>query len=460
MQNPDLKLIEDAAQLFRPGYGAKGAQMKVAGQPGASAAKIGHMLGQDARSIGQMAKRGGQVLYDTTTGGLKAAGNEVAAPIKGFYQGATGQPLTENVPSMADAEVPGSRTASANPMVPAPPQSGPVQRSPTQEPAIPARAQVDRSAYSLKDAAKDFTILPDQDAGTSTAMDMQGNSMQGINKPGGTFSTISMPAPDLDSLRKRNAISKANAYNALPEGQRGRMPNDVADVMGVARAPERGQASGAGSNPTMREAVQSYLSGDVGGEGYRMARNMKMKQESAARDLPRGRARNAALAEIAADPFSNVLEGGQTGTPALSPANQLGLARLGLDTQFKSQEAQRKAMNDQYTRQKDAYQMKRDAARDEGELRDASRERADEIITDGSRFAPELQQVGPQLLRQSVNKNMDVDSVADAMNALLAEDTPAMAETRKSLLDDDEETQRAAQKSFAEMFARKQGWDQ
>lgn len=76
------------------------------------------------------------------------------------------------------------------------------------------------------------------------------------------------------AIRDLNAVRKAQSYYGLPEGQRGRIPNDVADAMGVARAAPRSGGRDVIGGADWQTSMQDYASGRVGSEGYKNVRNM------------------------------------------------------------------------------------------------------------------------------------------------------------------------------------------
>lgn len=422
VNKPDLSLVQSFGKLFKPEYG-------VPPRPGAPVIKmppIAKFGVPDAPRFGEGAKR---VLQAGSAGELLSDG-----------------------PTLADVAVPGSSPASTNLLVAGPPQSEAAQRT-----NVPATS-TDREAYQMDEAAKAFTMIPDEGRDTSTAMDASGNYMQGVNKPGGTFNVqrgdrggatdAEWEAMNQDE-RTKIRVASIKAQSAADQQARAGAQ--------VAQSPTRTATAPLNARQQFASDMNDYNSGRVGSEGYKRMRNMRMQRESAARDLPR-RERAAALGALALDPFGD--EPAAEGKSGLTNSDQLGLARLGLDTQFKSQEANRKAMNDRYERQKDKYARKRDAAKDDQELRSNAIEASEEILESGGRFAEGLQGLGPELLRRSARKGIDPYSAMDAMNALLAEDTPAMENMRKSLMDSNVENQQKAQASFAKMFARKQGWNQ
>lgn len=392
--------------------------------------------------------------------GIKQIGESLTTPRQELSH-----PTYSTQPSLADVEVPGSRTASTEPMVVQPPVTK--RHAATVE-------NIDRSSYQLPDVAKDFTMVPDEGVASSTAFDAQGNSMQGINKPGGTFKVVPGPGASTpgyadmsneDKIKanvaayqaqgeQRNAKARAQSYMDLPENQRGRIPDDVADVLGIARAPAREET--ATPDTSLASAMDDYLSGRVGSQGYNKIRALKMQRESALGSIPQGRDRRRAMAKLAADPLG--LErvgrlGGREQTDGLTPANQISLARMGLDNQFKSLEAQRKSQNDLYTRQKDAYQRRRDAVGDSKEQLEGARAEVMRMV-EARNFPVEVQGLAPDLLNRAVLSGKDPYEALDTMNGLLRQDTPEMQGLRKSLMDDDPAVQAQAQATFTALYAR------
>lgn len=94
--------------------------------------------------------------------------------------------------------------------------------------------------------------------------------------------------------RDINAVRKAKAFMALPEGQRGRMPDDVAKVLGRPTEPARGGGIGSGGigQPSFEEAMADYAAGRVGSEGYKMIRNLRVGNDNF---VENARARNKAM---------------------------------------------------------------------------------------------------------------------------------------------------------------------
>lgn len=193
--------------------------------------------------------------------------------------------------------------------------------------------------------------------------------------------------------RDLNAVKKAQAFMNLPEGQRGRMPDDVAKVLGKPTEPARGEGGGIGQ-PSFQDALADYASGRVGSQGYNMIRNLRMQQDdgflSGARarnrvaSLP-SRQRGRALAQLAkagagGGGLPQVAGGGRSeGGPSVR--DQLDIARFEREGASDTADAARRQEQQQFEnelalsgerRAQAAADTKQQAA--ESEQRDAFRE--------------------------------------------------------------------------------------
>ena len=236
--------------------------------------------------------------------------------------------------------------------------------------------------------------------GTTTAT-LEGGSMSGIDRPGGSFRVQAGEAsaqPGYAQMTNEQKIA-ANVAAIKAQAPKAATPN--------AAGQSQTQTEGI-HNPTMQEAMQDYAAGRVGSEGYKMIRNLNMKARQdlvmrkrdamrAAQQIPNGRYRKMALRDIAkgmdtGDAVATALSNSEADeTEDLSFADKMDAMRLQMTQQRNEREAARDQRQDDIAKEQINYERKRDQAKDVESLRELGLSELDQMAEQGM-IAPELSQ--------------------------------------------------------------------
>lgn len=234
-----------------------------------------------------------------------------------------------------------------------------------------------------------------------TTATLEGGSMSGIDRPGGSFRVQAGEAsaqPGYAQMTNEQKIA-ANVAAIKAQAPKAATPN--------AAGQSQTQTEGI-HNPTMQEAMQDYAAGRVGSEGYKMIRNLNMKARQdlvmrkrdamrAAQQIPNGRYRKMALRDIAkgmdtGDAVATALSNSEADeTEDLSFADKMDAMRLQMTQQRNEREAARDQRQDDIAKEQINYERKRDQAKDVESLRELGLSELDQMAEQGM-IAPELSQ--------------------------------------------------------------------
>ena len=361
--------------------------------------QLGQKIGQTFRAVGErpvgetIGAVGRQIAapVTTTATGLQLAGQKVAEGLGGFGEqvarGALG-------PQVTAAAAPATEPVAA----------------PTPEPEV--RPANNEMVTIRPDATpqRDFENIDATMAGpvgavgtyrgpTSTAgMSDEERTQFEAQRQADIRANVARLNQATEAQRELNAVRKAQAYMNLPESQRGRMPDDVARVLGRETEPAGGTGGGIGQ-PSFQEAMADYASGRVGTPGYNMIRNLRVGSDGF---LSGARARNRAMSlppRQRARALAALARGGQEGAgipgvagreQAAGPSvrDQLDIARFqreGAETQAENiQRAQQQAFENQLAtlrEQREQTEAEQRMSEAEQERRSAFREEMDQSLT-------------------------------------------------------------------------------